>query len=477
MTLITSKSLQDWIDLQTSKWLTLEPNINTNPDSMVYMDASVIAEVLYLMQNDMVTLVNNAFLAYAVGDELSSLWADRGIPRLTATSATGNATFGRATKSPTNYDIPVGTLISTQPSGSNGIVIAFATTADTILYGTLWTPSIPSYTTQTTGGAIGNWTYSYKITAISADTIETDASPNLDVTISNGFSTNVISLTWTAVPNAVAYNVYIKVGWNYVLLHQVTPPTYIDTTGTSASSQQPPVTNLTGNLTVTAPIQASIASANGNVASNTITQFINKPVGLEFVYNADATIGGGDQETDDIYRTRISEELNLNTWKTTINGYQQTCTAIAWVGSASVVTWTWAYRNDITIVITSNSWDWVPSPALIAEVQDIVTRDENRAPCDAITVVAPLTTSINYTVNILAYDTGYSQAFLTSSIEDNVAAYFRSVPVGWIVYVVGIDNAIFSTLWVIDYTLTLPVANITLAANYIAISWLATINF
>ena len=71
----------------------MEPNINIGTDSMVYMDSAVVAEVIYLLQNDMVTMVNNAFLAYATGDELSNLGSDRGIPRLSATNAMGNAIF------------------------------------------------------------------------------------------------------------------------------------------------------------------------------------------------------------------------------------------------------------------------------------------------------------------------------------------------------------------------------------------------
>ena len=91
------------------------------------------------------------------------------------------------------------------------------------------TLGIPSFTAQDTGGTISNGTYSYKITAFSGDNIETDASPALDVTISNGLSTNAISLTWTAMPNAIAYNVYIFTGTDYVFLHQVTAPSYVDT--------------------------------------------------------------------------------------------------------------------------------------------------------------------------------------------------------------------------------------------------------
>lgn len=88
MALIDAKTLEDLRNLQLQKWQELQPDININPDSMVYMDASVMAEVLYLAQQDSVSLTNNAFLAYATGDELSNLGVDRGIARQVATTAT-----------------------------------------------------------------------------------------------------------------------------------------------------------------------------------------------------------------------------------------------------------------------------------------------------------------------------------------------------------------------------------------------------
>lgn len=77
MALIDSKSLNDWRNIQLQKWKELQPDININPDSMVFMDASVISEGLYLLQQDAITLTNNAFLAYATGDELTNLGLDR----------------------------------------------------------------------------------------------------------------------------------------------------------------------------------------------------------------------------------------------------------------------------------------------------------------------------------------------------------------------------------------------------------------
>jgi hypothetical protein len=66
MAIITAKSLEDWNTLQIDKWKELVPDINTNSDSMVSMDANVISEVAYLLESDLINQTNNAFLAYAI---------------------------------------------------------------------------------------------------------------------------------------------------------------------------------------------------------------------------------------------------------------------------------------------------------------------------------------------------------------------------------------------------------------------------
>jgi len=478
MALIPTKSLQDFINFQLLKRKNLEPNININPDTMVYMDAAVLAELAYLLQQDAVSLVNNAFLAYASWDELSNLWADRGVNRLAATKSLWTLTFWRAAISTDNYFIVTGTLVSTQPAGAEWKVITFQTTEDAMLYAQVPTPWAPSYTTQTSWGLIPDWVYSYKITAISGDNKETDAGLNTDVTISNWLSSNVISLTWSAVPNAVWYNVYLFVGGFYVLLHQTTAPSYVDTDGTSINTQEPPTTNQTGNLEVDVPAECTTWGNLWNVAPNTITQFITKPTWIEYVVNNAEFSGGSDREDDETYRERIAATLRLNTGKVTVSGYKQTCEAVPWVWTATVTIPVWGmYRNEIEIIITSGGWSWIPTQALIDAVQRIVNLDENRAVCDDITVRGPDTQAIDYTIEVIDYDHWYSQAYLITSIQDAIEAYFRSVPVGQIIYVVWIANAVHDTLGIVDFAVTLPVANIPLWNTAMAVTWVTTINF
>jgi uncharacterized phage protein gp47/JayE len=118
MATITPKSLEEFRQTQLEKWLELLPEANINEDSMIYIDATVFAELAYMMQQDAITITNNAFLAYATGDELTNLGIDRGIPRKTASKAKGQVTFGRTIIGDEDFIIVKGTQLATQPDSS-----------------------------------------------------------------------------------------------------------------------------------------------------------------------------------------------------------------------------------------------------------------------------------------------------------------------------------------------------------------------
>lgn len=76
-------------------------------------------------------------------------------------------------------------MVSTQPAGSDGAIITFETTAEATLYGIVATPGTITNTLLTSGGAIPNGTYHYKITAIDGNGVETDASAVTTEVITN----------------------------------------------------------------------------------------------------------------------------------------------------------------------------------------------------------------------------------------------------------------------------------------------------
>ena len=479
MALIDGKSLSDWQLLQLQRWVQLQPNANINPDSMISMDAYVLAEMLYLSQQDATTLINNAFLAYATGDELSNLGLDRGVTRKPATYATGVVTFARGAKATQNYDIPAGTVVSTQPSGLDGSIVTYQTTEDVTLYGQIFTPLSINSVVQITGGVIPNGTYHYVITAVGGDNVETDGSAVTTVPITNGLTTNAINLARPAVAGAASYNIYLGV-WSDdpTKLGSSITPSYTDTVGSTTSMEVPPSENNTGSLTADANIQANIAGDSGNTAPNTVTQFVNKPTGVETVNNAAEITGGSNEEDDDTYRARIKDVLFYNTGKVTVTGYRQTAESVPGVASATVtIPVGGMYRNEITIIITAANETGIPSEDLLAQVTAVVNADDNRAVCDNITVVAPDVHIVNYAVTVIDYDHWYTEDQITTLIQDAMIAYFPTVPVGTIVYVVDIDAVIHSITQIIDFSVSTPSANITLGASEMAIAWTSTITF
>jgi uncharacterized phage protein gp47/JayE len=255
--LIDAKTLEELRDLQLQKRTSQLPNANINPDSMIYMDAQVVAEVLYLIQQDAVTLTNNAFLAYASGDELSNLGLDRGIARQSAVKATGTVRFARDTLGTTNYVIPSGTMVSTQPSTIDGSVITYITTALGTIYGSIDAPTGIANTIVSSGGTITAGTYIYAVTAVDGNGQETDTVGTTTAVVASG-TTNSISVTRTTVPNAITYNIYINTGSGLKLLDNATVTNYLDTVGATSSVIVPPVTNNTGSLYTDVAIECTI---------------------------------------------------------------------------------------------------------------------------------------------------------------------------------------------------------------------------
>lgn len=476
MALIHSRSLADFRDLQLTKWKSLVPSIATSQDSLVYLDAAVVAEIAYMLQQDAITLTNNAFLAYATGDELTNLGLDRGIPRKAAIKAVWEVTFSKASVSGTTFPIPTGTIISTAPSEVDGVYVAFQTTEDWAIYGQLQWPNSPTINrTDNPSGRFTPATYRFAIAA-KDQFWETLVGTESSLVVTTQSS---ISLTWTAVPWATGYAIYFASGSSPLTKARDSDSASFSfpDTGTLPWTS-PQSTNTTGSTSATVSIEATVAGIGWNVWEWVIINFIQKPTGVDSVVNSMETSWGTDEETDEDYLVRIKDVLENNSSKVTVSGYENTCKKVNGVVNAKVVfTQGQQYRNEFQIIITSSDANGIPSPALLAEVSEFVNSDANRAVCDAITVVAPTTQAINITVSVSAKDPSFTEAYLRQEIINNLTAYLPTITVGTKVYVVELANVVHDTVWVIDFSVTTPNANVTLAAWAIAISGTITVNF
>lgn len=470
--LITSKSLEDWNTLQLDKWKSLEPNINTNTDSMVSMDAAVISEVAYTLQQDLITQTNNAFLAYAIWDELTNLWADRGIPRKFASKSIWVATFSRSALATINYTIPAWTMISTLED-IYWAILTFVTTTDWVLYWQIVTPTWLANTTSSIW-TIWNGTYIYKVTAIDWNWNETDTSATHSVVISNWLTNNSIELSWNPVASAFSYNIYL--GW--FLLANSDTTSYTDIVGTTASIVIPPVTNETWATSINVAIESSSTWVINNVGTGAITKMIEPPLWIEEVNNSTITSWWADDELDSIYRARIVQQLWNNFWKVTISWYKGTAEAIDWVASATVLHEAWNPSNEISVFITATWSNPIPNAWLITEVQNELNLDENRAVCDSIIVYAPTVVTVNITLEVIAYDTiSYTETTLTDLIKDTLQSFLLWLGTWATVKVIDISNAIYGIDAITDFTLSAPTTNTVLTATQIASSWVVTITF
>jgi uncharacterized membrane protein YeaQ/YmgE (transglycosylase-associated protein family) len=73
---------------------------------------------------------------------------------------------------------------------------------------TLSTPTNDTFTTSSTGGSLSNGTYYYRVTAITADGGETQASTETHLAITGGTSTQTVTVKWLQVPGASGYRIY-----------------------------------------------------------------------------------------------------------------------------------------------------------------------------------------------------------------------------------------------------------------------------
>lgn len=103
-----------------------------------------------------------------------------------------------------------------------------------------------------------------------------------------------------------------------------------------------------GDLTIPAPIRASLAGAHANVAAGTITTLVSKPVGITGVTNQNATSGGKDIETDDEYKVRFKNTVFRNLAGTT-DQYLALAVATAFSTKANVVGPISRYREYIQV--------------------------------------------------------------------------------------------------------------------------------
>ena len=136
---------------------------------------------------------------------------------------------------------------------TQGPVTVPALTATTLQTNQLATPAAPTGTISTTGGTLAAGTYTVEIAAI--DGLGNSTSVGTSTGFTTTGSTSSIALSWTAVPNATSYNVWLTSGQYF----NTSTPSFSLTTSTGTTGT-PPTVNNTGGAKVAGPLDVTSGS-------------------------------------------------------------------------------------------------------------------------------------------------------------------------------------------------------------------------
>lgn len=173
----------------------------------------------------------------------------------------------------------------------------------------LSTPTAPVGAGATTGGTLAAATYFTKIVAVAADGTTTNASPEASTTTTG--ATGSIGYTWTAVTNAVSYQVWYGTATGAQNKFYAVSGTSFTLTAATGTSGTIPATNKTGlSLNPTGKIGLFVVGAHPEIVNQSILLST-----LRFVKLTSAAIAAGSYSWTAIVtnsdRTTVSVVLTL----------------------------------------------------------------------------------------------------------------------------------------------------------------------
>lgn len=207
-------------------------------------------------------------------------------------------------------------------------------------------------------------------------------------------------------------------------------------------------------------VQAVVAGTSGNVAANTITQIPVTINGIGSVTNPDPAGGGYAEETDDEFRKRYYEKLQIPATCGNKYHYLAWAKAVDGVGNARVFP-CWNGRNTVKVVIIGND-NKPASDSLVQAVQEYIDPGktgygEGQAPVGAVcTVKAADTVSVSVSVSVSvasSEDLKTIKGNVTSAIDAYISSQAFAAGDSATDYIsyARIGAAIIGTSGVLDY--------------------------
>ena len=169
----------------------------------------------------------------------------------------------------------------------------------------------------------------------------------------------------------------------------------------------------------------------GNVASNTITDFPVTIAGISEITNAEPTTDGYDEEADDDLRTRYFEALQEPATSGNVYHYKRWAKEVDGVGDAKVFS-LWQGDNTVQVVII-DSERVVPSSETVARVQNYIDpgkagSGEGEAPVGAYCTVTPATAlPINISVTVDLVNENGDVNVIRDEIASGVTEYLAEI--------------------------------------------------
>lgn len=216
-------------------------------------------------------------------------------------------------------------------------------------------------------------------------------------------------------------------------------------------------------LRVTVDVIALEVGTDGNVVPGAITLLVDVPAGVTGVTNIEAFSGGENPESIEEFRARFLEYLrnprtgstsDLKFWAETVNGVEEATV----FNNDNLGTPT----NGHATVRISGPGGEIPDAETIAEVLALLNERDLANITIHVATFTPVT--LNVTVDATP-DADHTLGDIIPSVQEAVGQYILGVPVGGVVRVSGIVDAVFGLAGVLDVVVTTPSTNQTATAT------------
>lgn len=217
-------------------------------------------------------------------------------------------------------------------------------------------------------------------------------------------------------------------------------------------------------------VQAVVAAAAGNRDTGQTVNLVSPIVGVQPGAIAGEMSGGSDEETDDAYRARLLVRKRQAPHGGA--GFDYT----AWALEVPGVTRAWVYPQEtglggvVVRFVRDNDVTIIPDSPECATVQAYI--DARRPVTAQVSVLAPVADPLNFTIDLVV-DTPDIRAAVAAELQDML---LREAQPGGTIFLSHIRQAISNAQGEVDYTLTVPAANVVSATGHMStfgvITWL-----